>query len=190
MEILETEIPEVKIIIPKVFGDARGFFFESWNRQRYEECGIACNWVQDNESRSRFGVLRGLHYQAAPYTQAKLVWVMAGSVLDIAVDIRKGSPTFGKHVAVELSADNHWQIFIPRGFAHGFVVRSQEALFAYKCDNRYMPSHERGIAFDDPSLGIDWQVDRENYILSDKDTKNPLFRDAELFDYNDREYLR
>ena len=190
MEVLGTEIPEVKIVIPKVFGDARGYFFESWNQAKFEECGIVCNWVQDNESKSRFGVLRGLHFQAPPYTQAKLVRVMQGAVLDIALDIRKGSPTFGKHVAVELSAENKHQLFVPRGFAHGFAVLSDEVLFAYKCDNPYMPSHERGIAFDDPALGIDWKVKLENYILSEKDTKNPLFKDAELFDYNTKEYLR
>ena len=190
MEVRETAIPEVKIIVPKVFGDARGYFFESWNRRKFEECNIACDWIQDNESRSRFGVLRGLHYQAPPYTQAKLVRVIEGAVLDIAVDIRKGSPTFGKHVAVELNSENKFQLFIPRGFAHGFVVLSAEALFAYKCDNPYMPSHERGIAFDDPALGIDWQVRVENFILSEKDTKNPAFRDAELFDCETREYLQ
>ena len=190
MEVLATEIPDVKIVIPKVFGDARGYFFESWNQAKFEECGIACSWVQDNESKSRFGVLRGLHYQAAPYTQAKLVRVIQGAVLDVTVDIRRGSPTFGKYVAVELSSENKYQLFVPRGFAHGFAVLSDEALFAYKCDNRYMPSHERGIAFDDPVLGIDWKVPPENYILSEKDTKNPLFKDAELFDYTAKEYLR
>lgn len=190
MEIIETEISEVKIIVPKVFGDARGYFFESWNQEKYAECGIDCNWIQDNESKSRFGVLRGLHFQAAPYTQAKLVRVIQGEVLDVAVDIRKGSPTFGKHVAVKLSAENKRQLFVPRGFAHGFVVLSNEVIFAYKCDNKYMPSHERGIAFNDPDLGIDWQVDLENYILSEKDTRNPLLKDAELFDYNTREYLQ
>ena len=189
MEVLATEIPDVKIVIPKVFGDVRGYFFESWNQAKFEECGIACSWVQDNESKSRFGVLRGLHYQAAPYTQAKLVHVMQGKVLDIVVDIRRGSPTFGRHIAVELSGENKHQLFIPRGFAHGFAVLSDEVLFAYKCDNRYMPSHERGIAFDDPALGIDWKIDLNNCILSDKDRKNPKFADAELFDFNTKEYL-
>ncbi len=190
VEVLDTAIPEIKIIVPKVFGDARGYFFESWTREKYEAAGISCDWLQDNESRSRFGVLRGLHYQAAPYTQAKLVRVMQGAVLDVAVDIRKGSPTFGQHVSVELSAENKYQIFIPRGFAHGFVVLSKEVLFAYKCDNRYMPSHERGIAFNDPDLGIDWKVGLDHYILSEKDTRNPLFKDAELFDYQTKEYLQ
>ena len=133
MEIIETEIPEVKIVVPKVFGDARGYFFESWNGAKYAECGIDCNWIQDNESKSRFGVLRGLHFQAAPYTQAKLVRVMLGEVLDVAVDIRKGSPTFGRHVAVKLSSENKRQLFVPRGFAHGFVVLSNEVLFASQC---------------------------------------------------------
>ena len=190
MDVLETEIPEVKIVIPDVFGDARGYFFESWNRRKYEDSGIACSWVQDNESKSRFGVLRGLHYQTPPYTQAKLVRVMRGAVLDVAVDIRKGSPSFGRHVAVELSAENKYQLFVPRGFAHGFVVLSDEVLFAYKCDNEYMPSHGRGIAFNDPALGIDWKVNSENCILSEKDMKNPLLQDAELFHFDTREYLR
>jgi len=190
VNIIETSIPEVKIIEPKVFGDDRGYFFESWNKAAYEEAGICCNFVQDNESRSRFGVLRGLHFQAAPYTQAKLVRVIIGSVLDVAVDIRKGSPTFGKHVAVELTAENKRQLFVPRGFAHGFVVLSEDVLFQYKCDNKYAPSHERGIAFDDPALGIDWRVKVEKFILSPKDTKNPKFAEAELFDYNTKEYLK
>ena len=190
MEIIATNIPEVKIIIPKVFGDARGYFFESWNDAKYEAAGITGNWKQDNESKSRFGVLRGLHYQATPYTQAKLVRVIEGAVLDVAVDIRRGSPTFGQHVAVELSSENKYQLYVPRGFAHGFVVLSETVLFAYKCDNAYMPSHERGIAFDDPALGIDWKVNLSEYILSPKDTQNPRFADAEVFDYNSGEYLQ
>lgn len=183
MQIIDTAIPEVKIIVPKLFGDARGYFFESWNSEKYAACGIDCNWIQDNESKSTFGVLRGLHYQAAPYTQAKLVRVIEGAVLDVAVDIRQGSPTFGKHVAVELTSENKYQLFVPRGFAHGFVVLSESAIFAYKCDNTYMPSHERGIAFNDPALGIDWKVNLKEYILSPKDTVNPLLADAELFEY-------
>ena len=182
MKIIDTAIADVKIIDPKVFGDARGYFFESWNRKEYENAGIRCEFIQDNESRSRFGVLRGLHYQAAPYTQAKLVRVIAGAVLDVAVDIRKDSPTFGRHVAVELSAENKYQLFIPRGFAHGFAVLSQEVVFAYKCDNSYMPSHERGIAFDDPALGIDWHVQPDQWILSEKDRRNPCFAEAELLE--------
>ncbi|MBO7327898.1 MAG: dTDP-4-dehydrorhamnose 3,5-epimerase [Lentisphaeria bacterium] len=190
MQIIDTALPEVKIIVPDVFGDQRGYFFESWNEEKYLSSGINCRWVQDNESRSKYGVLRGLHYQAAPYTQAKLVRVIEGKVLDVTVDIRKGSPSFGKYAAVELSAENKYQLFIPRGFAHGFVVLSESVIFAYKCDNAYMPSHERGIAFDDPALGIDWQIAPDKLILSAKDMKNPLFADAEFFDYNSREYLQ
>ena len=180
MEIRETALPGVKLIVPEVFGDARGYFFESWNAKRYEASGITANWIQDNESRSRYGVLRGLHYQLPPYAQAKLVRVISGAVLDVTVDIRPGSPTFGKHAAVELSSENKHQLFIPRGFAHGFVVLSEEVIFAYKCDNRYMPSHERGIAFDDPQLGIDWILDPADLILSEKDKVHPRFKDAEL----------
>ena len=183
MQIIDTAIPEVKIVVPKVFGDDRGYFFESWNEEKYSANGINCRWVQDNESRSKYGVLRGLHYQAAPYTQAKLVRVIEGAVLDVALDIRKNSPTFGKHVAVELSAENKYQLFVPRGFAHGFVVLSDDVIFAYKCDNRYMPSHERGIAFDDPALGIDWRVPADQLLLSEKDRRNPVFAEAELFEY-------
>ena len=190
MQIIDTAIADLKIVVPKVFGDDRGYFFESWNAAKYAEAGIDCRWVQDNESKSKFGVLRGLHYQAAPYTQAKLVRVIEGAVLDVALDIRKGSPTFGKHVAVELSAENKYQLYVPRGFAHGFVVLSESVTFAYKCDNLYMPSHERGIAFNDPALGIDWRVTLDNFILSAKDMKNPLLAEAELFDYNTREYLQ
>ena len=190
MNVIDTEIPEVKIIEPKVFGDSRGYFFESWSDKRYKEAGIDCNWLQDNESRSRYGVLRGLHYQAAPYTQAKLVRVIKGAVLDVAVDIRKGSPTFGKYVTVELTEENKRQLFVPRGFAHGFVVLSDNVIFAYKCDNLYAPTHERGLAFNDPALGIDWKVDLKEFLLSEKDTKNPLLKDAELFDYNTKDYLK
>lgn len=190
MNVIQTAIPEVLIVEPKIFGDNRGYFFESWNREVYEQNGIRAEFIQDNESKSRFGVLRGLHYQAAPYTQAKLVRVIQGAVLDVALDIRKGSPTFGKHVAVELSGENKRQLFVPRGFAHGFVVLSEEVIFAYKCDNKYMPSHERGIAFDDPALGIDWQVKVASFVLSPKDTENPLLKDAELFDFFNQEYLK
>lgn len=190
MNVIETELPEVKIIEPKLFGDARGYFFESWNEAKYREAGIDCDWVQDNESRSRFGVLRGLHFQATPYTQAKLVRVISGAVLDVALDIRKGSPTFGKHIAVELSGENKRQLFVPRGFAHGFAVLSDDVIFAYKCDNVYMPSSERGIRFDDPALGIDWRVHPGEWILSPKDTKNPLFAEAELFDFNNQDYMK
>ncbi len=189
MNVIRTEIPDVLILEPKVFGDARGYFFESWNRERFREAGIDCEWIQDNESKSRRGVLRGLHYQAPPYTQAKLVRVISGAVLDVAVDIRKGSPTFGRHVAVRLDEENKRQLYVPRGFAHGFAVLSETAVFAYKCDNKYMPSHERGIALDDPELGIDWTVSLADAILSDKDRRNPAFRDAETFDFQKKDWL-
>ena len=173
MEILETGLEGVKLIVPRIFGDARGYFFESWNEVEYAQNGIRCRWMQDNESRSRYGVLRGLHYQLPPYTQAKLVRVTEGRVLDVVLDIRKDSPSFGKHVALELNSENKYQLFIPRGFAHGFAVLSEEAVFAYKCDNVYMPSAERGIRFDDPALHIDWQVKPDKWILSPKDTVLP-----------------
>lgn len=175
MNIIETALPGVLIIEPKVFGDARGYFFESWNQAKYEAAGITNTWVQDNESKSCHGVLRGLHYQAAPYTQAKIVRAFTGTVLDVVVDIRKGSPTYGKHIAVELSGENKRQLYIPRGFAHGFVVLSDQAVFAYKCDNLYMPSSERGIMFNDPDLAIDWRLDPEQLLLSEKDKKHPAF---------------
>ena len=190
MKIIDTPIKEVKIIEPDVFGDHRGYFFESWNSSKYAEVGINCNWVQDNESCSTRGVLRGLHYQAAPYTQAKLVRVIYGRVLDVSLDIRRGSPTFGQHVAVELSGENKRQLYVPRGFAHGFAVLSDTAIFAYKCDNIYMPASERGIAYNDPALNINWQIDLSEAQLSGKDIKNPLFSEAELFDCNNPEYLQ
>lgn len=184
MKIIPTEFEGLMLIEPKVFGDARGYFFESWSRQKLAGIGINCDFVQDNESKSSYGVLRGLHYQASPYTQAKLVRVISGSVLDVAVDIRKNSPTYGKYVAVELSGENKRQLFIPRGFAHGFAVLSDEAIFAYKCDNIYMPSAERGIAFNDPYLNIDWQIPPDKWNLSEKDTKHPAFRDIEPWEEN------
>jgi len=180
MQVIRAELEGVLILEPKVFGDQRGYFFESWNRAAFAAAGIPMDFVQDNESKSRYGVLRGLHWQAAPYTQAKLVRVISGAVLDVAVDIRKGSPTFGKHIAVELSGDNKRQMLIPRGFAHGFVVLSEEAVFSYKCDNAYMPSADRGIRPDDPALGIDWRVPAAQWVLSEKDQKHPLFKEAEL----------
>ena len=179
MNIIKTDIEGLHIIEPKVFGDSRGYFFESWSKSRYEEAGITCEFVQDNESKSSFGVLRGLHWQAMPYTQAKLVRVVSGAVLDVAVDIRKGSPTFGRHVAVELSGENKRQFYIPKGFAHGFAVLSQEAVFAYKCDALYSPQAERGMRFDDPALGIDWRVKPEQWNLSAKDQQHPLFKDID-----------
>ena len=177
MNTITTDIDGVIILEPKVFGDSRGYFFESWKKSTYEELGITCEFVQDNESKSSYGVLRGLHWQAAPYTQAKLVRVITGTVLDVAVDIRKGSPTYGKHVAVELSGDNKRQLFIPRGFAHGFAVLSDEAIFAYKCDRPYAPAAERGLRFDDPALAIDWRIRPGEWILSDKDRRHPALAD-------------
>ncbi|MDQ0289843.1 dTDP-4-dehydrorhamnose 3,5-epimerase [Oligosphaera ethanolica] len=182
MNIIKTKVDGVVIIVPKVFGDTRGYFFESWKATACREAGIGSTFIQDNESKSCFGVLRGLHYQAAPYTQSKLVRVVVGAVLDVAVDIRRGSPTFGQHVAVELSGENKRQMFIPRGFAHGFVVLSDEAIFAYKCDNDYMPSAERGICADDPALGIDWRIDREKWVMSPKDQALPMLANAEFLE--------
>ena len=179
MKVIKTNIDGLLLLEPQVFGDSRGYFFESWNQARYEEVGIVCNFVQDNESKSSYGVLRGLHWQAMPYTQAKIARAVSGSVLDVVVDIRKGSPTYGKHVSVELSAENKRILYIPRGFAHGFAVLSEEAIFAYKCDNVYMPSSERGILFNDPALAIDWRIAPEKTILSDKDKKHPLLADIE-----------
>ena len=178
MTYIETEIPGVWIIEPKVFKDARGYFMEAWKKAEFEEHIGKVEFVQDNESK---GVLRGLHYQLAPYSQSKLVRVIKGCVLDVAVDLRKGSSTFGKYVAVELSDENKRQFFIPQGFAHGFHVLSEEAVFTYKVDNPYMPTHERGLRFDDPSVGVDWKImDPSILNLSDKDRNAPLLQDAEL----------
>ncbi|MBR1793263.1 MAG: dTDP-4-dehydrorhamnose 3,5-epimerase [Bacteroidales bacterium] len=170
MKAIATDIEGVFIIEPKLFGDARGYFFESFNARDFKALtGIDITFVQDNESKSRYGVLRGLHFQLPPYAQSKLVRVVKGNVLDVAVDLRKGSPSYGCHVAVELSEDNHRQLFIPRGFAHGFAVLSQEAIFQYKCDNYYAPDHEGAIAWNDPTLSIDWQIPVADVLLSDKD---------------------
>ena len=179
MNIIKTAIDGLLVLEPCVFGDSRGYFLETWKKETYEQAGITCDFVQDNESKSSFGVLRGLHWQAAPYTQAKLVRVVSGAVLDVAVDIRKESQTFGKHYAIELSGENKLQLFIPRGFAHGFAVLSEEAVFVYKCDNIYMPSAERGMRFDDPKLGIDWRVKPDKWNLSEKDKKHPFFTEIE-----------
>lgn len=170
MKVINTKIKGVVVLEPQVFGDERGYFFESFSQKKFEEQVSRTIFVQDNESRSSYGVVRGLHYQLPPYTQAKLVRVVKGCVLDIAVDLREGSPTFGEHVAIELSDDNKKQFFIPRGFAHGFAVLSEEAIFQYKCDNYYAPGSEGGIRFDDPSLGIDWRIPRDKMILSGKDS--------------------
>jgi len=182
-EIKETAIPEVKIIQPQVFADERGYFFESYSDQKYVIDGEVINFVQDNESKSKRGILRGLHYQLNPHSQTKLVRVVMGEVLDVAVDIRKGSPTFGQHVAIRLSGENKTQLLVPQGFAHGFVVLSEEAVFSYKVDNYYAPIADRGIRFDDPSLGIDWQIEANLIQLSGKDDQLPLMAEAELFSY-------
>ena len=180
MKVIETEIEGVFILEPRVFGDDRGYFFESFSLKHFEEKVSKTVFVQDNESKSKYGVLRGLHYQLPPYTQAKLVRVVKGRVLDVAVDIRKGSPTFGKYVAVELSEENKLQFFLPKGYAHGFAVLSEEAIFQYKCDEYYAPDYEGAICFDDPDLGIDWRLPLEDIILSEKDKKHPRLRDAIL----------
>ncbi len=185
MRVIGTSIPDVAIVEPEVFGDARGYFFESYSQRRFDEAVRPVRFVQDNESKSRYGVLRGLHFQKGEYAQSKLVRVVAGRVLDVAVDIRRGSPTFGKHVAVELTAENRRQLFIPRGFAHGFSVLSEEAVFQYKCDNPYAPQAEGAVAWDDPDIGIDWRLPAEAILLSAKDAVNPRLKDAaDLFDYN------
>ena len=173
MEIIATEIEGVKIVEPQVFGDARGWFAEQYNAARYKAAGIDADFVQDNESFSSKGVVRGLHWQAAPHTQAKLVRVIRGAVWDVAVDIRKGSPTFGKSVSCELTAENGRQFFVPRGFAHGFVVLEDNTLFAYKCDNLYCKASERGLKFDDPALGIKWPDIGVELVLSEKDRRHP-----------------
>ena len=184
MKFIKTEIPEVIIIEPKVFSDERGYFFESFRQDKLEEfLGYKINFCQDNESKSKRGVLRGLHYQLPPFAQTKLVRVIKGNVLDIAVDIRKGSPTFGKYVSVELTEDNKKQLFIPRGFAHGFLVLSEEAIFSYKVDNYYSKEYDRGIAYNDKALGIDWKIANEELILSQKDKTQQLLNEAEIFNY-------
>ena len=182
MEIIETAIPGLLIIEPRVFKDARGYFFESFSQREFDEkvgniIGHTVRFVQDNESMSSYGVMRGLHFQRPPFTQTKLVRCVKGSVLDVAVDIRKGSPTFGKHVAVELTEDNHRQFFVPRGFAHGFVVLSETAISQYKCDNFYAPRADGGISILDDSLGIDWRIDADKAILSEKDAKHAMLKD-------------
>lgn len=169
MNIIETPIKDLVIIEPDVFKDQRGFFCETYNLKRYQQAGIKCDFVQDNQSASCYGVVRGLHFQLPPYTQAKLVSCLVGKVLDVALDLRDGSPTYGQHFAVELSAENHRQFFIPKGFAHGFSVLSEHAIFTYKCDELYHPEADGGILLTDESLGIDWQVPREKMILSEKD---------------------
>ncbi len=178
MEVIKTEIEGVFIIEPRVFGDARGYFFESFNAREFaEKTGLQVNFVQDNESMSHYGVLRGLHFQLPPYTQSKLVRVVKGRVLDVAVDIRVGSPTFGKYVSAELTEDNHRQFFMAKGFAHGFSVLSDEVIFQYKCDEFYAPQSEGAIAWDDPDLAIDWGIPADKVLLSEKDRHHPFLRD-------------
>lgn len=179
MEIITTPIEGLLIIEPKVFHDARGYFVETYNEQRYREAGIDAQFVQDNQSCSSFGVVRGLHFQRPPYTQAKLVCCTQGRVLDVAVDLRKDSKTFGQWFSVELTEENHRQFFIPRGFAHGFSVLSEKAVFTYKCDNLYHPEADGGLLLSDPTLDIDWQVPTQQRIISDKDTKHPLLKDLD-----------
>jgi dTDP-4-dehydrorhamnose 3,5-epimerase len=182
-------IPDVILCEPEVFGDDRGYFAETFRQDKLDDfLGFKINFCQDNESKSSFGVLRGLHYQLAPHAQTKLVRVIQGSVLDVAVDIRKGSPTFGKHVAVELTAENKKQLLVPRGFAHGFVVLSKQAIFAYKVDNYYSPECDRGISFNDATLAIDWQLKTSDLQLSAKDTQQPLFKDAAYFNHSIKLY--
>ena len=185
MGVVKTDIEGVYIIEPKVFGDERGYFFESFSQREFEQKVRKINFVQDNESMSSYGVMRGLHFQRPPFAQSKLVRCVKGRVLDVAVDIRKGSPTYGQYVAVELSEDNHRQFFVPRGFAHGFVVLSNTAVFQYKCDNFYAPEADGGINIKDDTLGIDWQIPLEEAILSEKDTKHVFFNEFDSpFDYN------
>jgi dTDP-4-dehydrorhamnose 3,5-epimerase len=178
MPFQKTNIANLLIFEPTVFEDSRGYFFEAYNEQMFRQQGVSINFVQDNQSRSSYGVIRGLHYQLAPYAQAKLIRVLEGSILDVAVDIRKGSPTFGQHVAVELSADNKKQLLIPAGFAHGFSVLSPTAIVLYKCDQFYSKENEGGIRYDDPSLAIDWRIETAQAIVSEKDIALPLLADC------------
>jgi len=185
MEAIKTDIEGVVIIQPRIFNDPRGYFFESYSGRVFDEKVRHINFVQDNESCSTRGVMRGLHFQRPPFSQSKLVRCVKGAVLDVAVDIRKGSPTYGRHVAVELTEDNHRQFFVPRGFAHGFAVLSDTAVFQYKCDNYYHPEADGGISILDTSLGIDWLIDPSQAILSEKDLRHPLLKDFDSpFDYN------
>ena len=189
MNVIETAIPGVVILEPRVFGDARGYFFESFSQREFDEKVRPVTFVQDNESKSTYGVLRGLHFQKGKDAQSKLVRVVSGAVLDVAVDIRKGSPTFGQHVAVELTGENHRQMFIPKGFAHGFAVLSPEAVFQYKCDAFYAPQSEGAVAWDDPALGIDWRLPAGSIILSEKDRHHARLCDTDyLFAYNTNYY--
>lgn len=184
MEVIKTAIDGVVIIEPRIFRDPRGYFFESYSERDFFSKVREVRFVQDNESRSSYGVLRGLHFQKPPFCQSKLVRVIKGAVLDVAVDIRKGSPTYGKYVSVELTEDNHRQFFVPRGFAHGFSVLTDDVIFQYKCDNFYAPQSEGAIAWDDPELGIDWRIPSDKVLLSDKDRSHPLLKELDSpFDY-------
>jgi dTDP-4-dehydrorhamnose 3,5-epimerase len=180
VKIIETPIPDLLIIEPRVFTDQRGYFFESYNQQKLQEAGFTTVFIQDNESKSVRGVIRGLHYQLAPFAQAKLVRVIQGRVYDVAVDCRKGSPTFGQSYGLELSEENKLQFFVPKGFAHGFSVLSQTAIFSYKCDELYNPAVERGIRYNDPALNINWKIDSSEALVSGKDILLPLFAEAEM----------
>lgn len=189
MEVIKTEIEGVVIIEPRIFKDERGYFYESFSQREFEEKVCRTTFVQDNQSKSSYGVVRGLHFQKPPYSQSKLVRCIKGAVLDVAVDIRKGSPTFGKYVAVELTEDNHRQFFIPRGFAHGFAVLSEEAVFQYKCDNYYNKESEGAIAWNDEQIAVDWRLPLDKVILSEKDKlSKPLSEAGYLFDYNEKLY--
>ena len=189
MKVINTEIEGVVIIEPTIFKDDRGYFYESFSQREFEEKVCKTTFVQDNQSKSSYGVLRGLHFQKPPHCQSKLVRCIKGTVLDVAVDIRKGSPTFGKYVAVELSEENHRQFFVPRGFAHGFAVLSEEAVFQYKCDNFYNKASEGSIAWNDPELAIDWRIPADSILLSEKDKLSKNINDAEyLFDYSEKLY--
>lgn len=185
MKIIKTAIPDLLIIEPKVFEDARGYFFESYNQNNFEKDDLHFRFVQDNQSKSSYGVIRGLHYQIEPHAQAKLVRVLSGKIYDVTVDIRKGSPTFGKWVGVELSEENKKQVLVPKGFAHGFSVLSETAVVFYKCDNFYYPESDRGIIYNDTSLNIDWKIDADKAIISEKDLKHPTLENADNnFVYN------
>ena len=189
MEVIKTEIEGVVIIEPRIFKDERGYFYESFSQREFEEKVCRTTFVQDNQSKSSYGVVRGLHFQKSTCSQSKLVRCIKGAVLDVAVDIRKGSPTFGKHVAVELTEENHRQLFIPRGFAHGFAVLTPEAVFQYKCDNYYNKESEGAIAWNDPQLAIDWRIPADKVLLSEKDRNSRNIADADyLFDYNEKLY--
>ena len=180
MKILDSPLSGVKIIEPRIFEDARGYFFEAYNTQTFQNLGLHFDFVQDNQSKSNYGVVRGLHYQLSPKAQTKLVRVLAGVIFDVAVDLRKKSPTYGQWFGVELSAENNKQLLVPKGFAHGFSVLSETAVVLYKCDELYSSAHDRGIRFDDADLAIDWHLPKDKIKLSEKDTKNAWFKDAEM----------